>query len=235
GGVAWSSLSGRPSAYWGARRWWWCGSRSPPKPPSRHRPPARPRRWPYTKPLSSPFRPPCGPATRRDPGLESTPGSRPLSRTERNLRNRDSKRSPQPHAKAAFSPSARPWLRIAAQHTSACAGPLDWRLLQCKKVPEQRLGMTHISRGGFTSADAEIAYLEAGQGAPIVLVHGFASTKETNWLAPGWIDTLTRAGRRVIALDDRGHGESTKLYDPERYHSAIMAEDVRALMDHLGL
>ena len=95
--------------------------------------------------------------------------------------------------------------------------------------------MTHVSRGVFTSGDAEIAYLDAGEGAPIVLVHGFASTKETNWLAPGWIDTLTRAGRRAIALDDRGHGASTKLYDPARYHSAIMAEDVRALMDHLGL
>ena len=95
--------------------------------------------------------------------------------------------------------------------------------------------MTHVSRGVFTSGDAEIAYLEAGQGAPIVLVHGFASTKETNWLAPGWIDTLTRAGYRTIALDDRGHGASTKLYDPARYHSAVMAEDVRALMDHLGV
>ncbi len=99
--------------------------------------------------------------------------------------------------------------------------------------------MTHVSHGVFTSGDAEIAYLDASpdsrQGAPIVLVHGFASTKETNWLTPGWIDTLTRAGRRAIALDDRGHGASTKLYDPARYHSAIMAEDVRALMDHLGL
>jgi pimeloyl-ACP methyl ester carboxylesterase len=97
--------------------------------------------------------------------------------------------------------------------------------------------MTQISRGVFTSDDAEIAYLDAGAavGAPIVLVHGFASTKETNWVTPGWIDTLTHAGRRAIALDNRGHGESTKLYDPARYHTAIMAEDVRALMDHLGL
>jgi len=95
--------------------------------------------------------------------------------------------------------------------------------------------MTHVSRGAFTSDDAEIAYLVAGQGAPIVLVHGFASTKETNWVTPGWIDTLTGAGRRAIALDNRGHGESSKLYDPARYHTTIMAEDVRALMDHLGL
>jgi pimeloyl-ACP methyl ester carboxylesterase len=49
------------------------------------------------------------------------------------------------------------------------------------------------------------------------------------------VTTLTRAGRRVIALDNRGHGASAKLYDPADYHSAIMAEDVRALIDHLGL
>jgi pimeloyl-ACP methyl ester carboxylesterase len=90
-------------------------------------------------------------------------------------------------------------------------------------------------RGTFTSKDAEIAYLDAGKGLPVVLVHGFASTKEANWVAPGWFNTLTRAGRRVVALDNRGHGASTKLYDPARYDSAIMAEDVRALMDHLAL
>ena len=47
--------------------------------------------------------------------------------------------------------------------------------------------------------------------------------------------TLRRAGRRVIALDNRGHGQSTKLYEPAAYHSAIMAQDVRALLDHLAL
>ena len=96
--------------------------------------------------------------------------------------------------------------------------------------------MTRDWRSGTVlSDDVEIAYLDAGEGAPIVLVHGFASTKETNWVAPSWVDTLTRAGRRVIALDNRGHGASTKLYDPARYDSALMAEDVRALIDHLRL
>jgi pimeloyl-ACP methyl ester carboxylesterase len=116
-------------------------------------------------------------------------------------------------------------------------GALDAALAQCKNSPGQRVGMTQVSRGVCKSDDAEIAYLDAGDdaAAPIVLVHGFASTKEANWVAPGWIDTLTRAGRRVIALDNRGHGESTKLYDPARYHSAVMAEDVRALLDHLGI
>src|ERR1700747_263652 len=86
----------------------------------------------------------------------------------------------------------------------------------------------------FTHGELEIAYLDEGEGAPIVLVHGFASNKEVNWVAPGWVTTLTRAGRRAIALDNRRHGASGKLYDPAAYHSAVMAEDVRALLDHLG-
>jgi pimeloyl-ACP methyl ester carboxylesterase len=87
----------------------------------------------------------------------------------------------------------------------------------------------------FSNAGVDIAFLDSGEGDPIVLVHGFASNKEINWVGPGWVTTLTRAGRRVIALDNRGHGASAKLYDPAAYHSAVMAEDVRALLDHLGL
>ena len=87
----------------------------------------------------------------------------------------------------------------------------------------------------FRNDGVDIAYLDEGEGEPVVLVHGFASTKDVNWLHPGWVSTLTRAGRRAIALDNRGHGASAKLYDPAAYHSAVMAEDVRALVDHLGI
>jgi pimeloyl-ACP methyl ester carboxylesterase len=87
----------------------------------------------------------------------------------------------------------------------------------------------------FHHGDVEIAYLDEGEGEPVVLVHGFASTKEVNWINPGWVTTLTRAGRRAIALDNRGHGASSKLHDPAAYHSATMADDVRALLDHLRL
>jgi pimeloyl-ACP methyl ester carboxylesterase len=89
--------------------------------------------------------------------------------------------------------------------------------------------------GRFQNEDVDVAYLDEGEGEPVVLIHGFASTKEVNWLHPGWITTLTRAGRRVIALDNRGHGASTKLNDPAAYHSAVMASDVRALLDHLAI
>ncbi len=87
----------------------------------------------------------------------------------------------------------------------------------------------------FRHGPVEIAYLDEGEGEPIVLVHGFASNKEVNWVSTRWVATLTRARRRVIAPDMRGHGASTKLYDPAAYHTSIMADDVRALLDHLGL
>ena len=87
----------------------------------------------------------------------------------------------------------------------------------------------------FQHGAVEIAFLDEGEGEPIVLVHGFASSKEVNWVQTGWVETLTRAGRRVIALDNRGHGQSSKLYEPSEYHTSRMAEDVVALMDHLNV
>jgi pimeloyl-ACP methyl ester carboxylesterase len=85
----------------------------------------------------------------------------------------------------------------------------------------------------FRHGNVEIAYLDEGEGDPIVLVHGFASNKEVNWVMPGWTTVLRRDGRRVIALDNRGHGQSTKLYDPAAYHTDTMAGDVAALIAHL--
>ena len=87
----------------------------------------------------------------------------------------------------------------------------------------------------FNNGPVELAYLDEGEGDPIVLVHGFASNKEVNWVMPGWTATLRRDGRRVIALDNRGHGQSSKLYDPAAYHTDIMAGDVAALIEHLAL
>jgi pimeloyl-ACP methyl ester carboxylesterase len=80
-----------------------------------------------------------------------------------------------------------------------------------------------------------IAFLDEGAGEPILLIHGFASNKEVNWVGPGWVETLAKAGRRVIALDNRGHGESGKPRDPAAYFAPVMAEDARRLLDHLGL
>jgi pimeloyl-ACP methyl ester carboxylesterase len=87
----------------------------------------------------------------------------------------------------------------------------------------------------FRHGPVEIAYLDEGQGDPILLIHGFASTKEVNWVQPGWVAALVKAGFRVIAHDNRGHGGSGKLYHAADYHTQKMAGDARALLDHLGI
>src|ERR1700689_1777712 len=87
----------------------------------------------------------------------------------------------------------------------------------------------------FTTGVVEIPYLDEGEGEPILLVHGFASTMNVNWVYPTWVSELRKNGRRVIALDNRGHGDSSKLYDAEQYHIGTMAGDVAALMDHLRI
>ena len=46
------------------------------------------------------------------------------------------------------------------------------------------------------------------RGEPILLVHGFASNHRINWVGPRWVETLSRAGRRVVAFDNRGHGRA---------------------------
>jgi pimeloyl-ACP methyl ester carboxylesterase len=87
----------------------------------------------------------------------------------------------------------------------------------------------------FHNGAVEIAYLDEGEGEPIILVHGFASSKNVNWVYPAWVSELKKNGRRVIAFDNRGHGDSGKLYDAADYEIATMAGDIRALMDHLNI
>ena len=85
-----------------------------------------------------------------------------------------------------------------------------------------------------------LAYLDEpavgdDRGAPILLIHGFASSHAVNWVFPTWVKTLTQDGRRVILYDVRGHGRSDKRYDPADYAIETLAADARALLDHLGL
>ena len=87
----------------------------------------------------------------------------------------------------------------------------------------------------FDSDGVEIAYLDEGQGDPVLLIHGFASNVATNWVDTGWVRTLTDAGYRVIAFDNRGHGKSAKLYSTDDYGAPLMAEDARRLLDHLQI
>ena len=91
----------------------------------------------------------------------------------------------------------------------------------------------------FQSDGLSIAYLDepalGPPGEPILLIHGFASTHRVNWVDTGWVATLAKAGYRVVAFDNRGHGASDKPHETERYSAPLMAEDARRLLDHLGI
>ncbi|HEX9259196.1 MAG TPA: alpha/beta hydrolase [Acidimicrobiales bacterium] len=76
----------------------------------------------------------------------------------------------------------------------------------------------------------------AAEGLPtVVLQHGFAADTQTNWVAPGVVAALRTAGRRVVSVDARGHGESDKPHDPDRYGEGRMARDLVEVFDALGL
>jgi pimeloyl-ACP methyl ester carboxylesterase len=106
--------------------------------------------------------------------------------------------------------------------------------------------MRHGEVGGapelrrFSSDGVEIAFIDVqphgpDPGEPILLIHGFASNHRINWVNPRWVETLTQAGRRVVAFDNRGHGESEKLHAPDDYRADLMVRDAANLLAHLGV
>lgn len=92
----------------------------------------------------------------------------------------------------------------------------------------------------FYSKGLRLAFIDQDpigpdRGEPILLVHGFASSATVNWVDTGWVKLLAEAGRRVLAFDHRGHGQSDKPHDPAAYRTSLMAEDACHLLDHLGI
>ena len=89
----------------------------------------------------------------------------------------------------------------------------------------------------FDSDGVRLQYEVHGpeRGAPLVVVHGFASDYRLNWVGTRWQEALTTAGFRVFGVDCRGHGNSDKPHDPAAYAIGIMARDVTRLLDHLGV
>ena len=88
----------------------------------------------------------------------------------------------------------------------------------------------------FESFDGlRLSYLDDGDGRVVVLLHGFAADTNVNYVRSGILDLLLDEGYRVVTLDARGHGLSSKPTEPEAYADDAMKRDVVALFDHLGL
>lgn len=87
----------------------------------------------------------------------------------------------------------------------------------------------------FDSDIGPLHYTDQGDGDGVVLIHGFAASAEENWGRAGWISMLTRARRRVVALDLRGHGLSAKSHRSEDYGVGAFAGDVLRLSQMLEL
>jgi pimeloyl-ACP methyl ester carboxylesterase len=90
----------------------------------------------------------------------------------------------------------------------------------------------------FSSDGLALAYDEFGPKdgkKAIVLLHGFSANRYENFRRMGWYDAVAAKGLRGFAFDHRGHGESAKPHEPEKYAREAMARDVFALMDHAGV
>src|SRR5947209_209425 len=94
-----------------------------------------------------------------------------------------------------------------------------------------------MSRTVTADDGVDIAVHEFGEGDDrprVMLQHGFAASSRTNWVLPGVVDALVAAGRRVVAVDARGHGESAKPHDASAYGEARMARDLSTVIDAIG-
>ncbi|HEY9217987.1 MAG TPA: alpha/beta hydrolase [Phenylobacterium sp.] len=90
----------------------------------------------------------------------------------------------------------------------------------------------------FTSDGVILAYDDIAPPdyeRTVVLLHGFASNRNEGWRRTGWYGAFERRRMRCVALDQRGHGESAKLYEPQAYTREKLAGDLIALLDHLEL
>lgn len=97
------------------------------------------------------------------------------------------------------------------------------------------MAVDHFSHDGFNLAFLDQPPAGPGRGDPVLMIHGFASSHFVNWVSPGWFKTLTEAGYRGVAFDNRGHGLTSKSYDEADYTPSKMASDAVALLDHLGI
>ena len=94
--------------------------------------------------------------------------------------------------------------------------------------------MATFKSGGLSLAYDDITP-QGGASGTVLMVHGFATSRAENWRRLGWYGAFERKGYRVVAHDQRGHGESDKPHDPAAYGREELVGDIVRLLDHLQL
>ena len=90
--------------------------------------------------------------------------------------------------------------------------------------------MAKFAVGAENGLPIELHYTDRGEGQPVVLMHGWATSSRA-WDAQ--VPALVQAGFRVIAYDRRGFGQSSQPWHGYEYDT--FTSDLAALLDHLDL
>jgi proline iminopeptidase len=112
-------------------------------------------------------------------------------------------------------------------------------LLACTRAPEAptaadgvAANVYRIEEGFVDVGDVFVYYKALGTGAPLMILHGGPGASH-DYLLP-YLIPLARTNRLVF-IDERGSGKSTKLDDPSGYTVENMADDVETVRRALGL
>ena len=164
-----------------------------------------------------------------------------LARTCRRGHLQGGHRPKRPHAlsrrsrrASVYSAAAPAWRAPHDENDQAAVPALDRRPCRTERLGAPPM-LEHFSSRGVDIAFIDVAPQAHDLGEPILLIHGFASNHRVNWVDPRWVETLAKAGRRVVAFDNRGHGQSEKLYSPADYRADLMTQDAANLLAHLRI
>lgn len=94
--------------------------------------------------------------------------------------------------------------------------------------------LSHSLSEAVAEDGVSIAYQDLGNGEPLVLLHGVTESHES-WHEAGYVEHFLRRERRLILVDCRGHGRSSKSLDPDAYSGRRRAGDIVAVLDHAGI
>src|SRR5688572_30957439 len=106
----------------------------------------------------------------------------------------------------------------------------------CHREHCEHSHMTDVETHYWTASDGiQLAWREAGQGRPVILLHGLFSDSQMNWIKFGHAERIAAQGVRVIMPDLRAHGLSGKPHEHVHYPQLVLARDLVEVIEHLEL